>query len=260
MLTIAALIVEPNERAFVQDQLHGTALPRFCDSADALERLVETGAVQAVLSDLRDRSDTDMLPVLGAMRSRWPSLPLLVCFRPTPAALREVPALVHSIPGMTVVLRGFEHIGLAVKHVCQGPRPSSAAETLLRRLVPVAAEPLQPFITICALKSAPRLRVASAAAWSRIPRRTLERRLTDAKLPGAADIIGLCSALHAAWWLDIQDWPTKRVLEEMRISHSSALTRTFQRHFGCSILELRDHGGFTVMLMRAEQLLRHTPV
>lgn len=258
MPAIVVLIVEPEEQAFVREQLSGIVTPRFCDSVEALEAIVLSGTVRAVLADVRDKSGAETLPVLQRLRNRLPALPLVMCFRPTPLALREVPDLMRTVPGMGIILRGFEHIGLAVKKLLHGPRPPSAAETLLRRLVPLTPAALQPFFTVCAVKGSPRLRVNAAAELSRIPRRTLERRLTDAQLPGAAGCVGSFAALHAAWWLDVYGWPTKQVIEEMQFSHLSSLTRTLKRHFGCSVSQLQDYGGFNVLLLRYEQALRRS--
>ena len=255
MPVIAALIIEPEEQEFVRGQLAGVATPRFCDRVEALEALVSAGLVQAVLADLRDKAGMAVLPVLQRLRIRMPAVPVVLCFRPTPLTLREMPDLLRAVPGMGFVLRGFEHIGLAMNRLLRGPRPPSAAETLLRRLVPITPAALQPFFTVCAVKGSPRLRVPAAAAWSRIPRRTLERRLSEARLPGAAGVVGSCAALHAAWWLDVYGWPTKQVIEEMEFSHFSSLTRTLKRHFGCSVSQLHDYGGFNALLRRYEQTL-----
>jgi hypothetical protein len=121
MPAIVALIVEPEEQEFVREQLRGVATPRFCDSVEALEAIVLSGTVRAVLADVRDKSGAEALPVLQRLRTRLPTLPLVMCFRPTPPALREVPDLVRMVPGMGIVLRGFEHIGLAVKKLLHGP-------------------------------------------------------------------------------------------------------------------------------------------
>src|SRR4029077_7048581 len=115
MPAIVALIVEPEEQEFVTHQLLGVATPRFCDSVDSLEAMVSAGMVRAVLTDLRGKSGAEGLPVLKRLRPRVPTLPLVICFRPTPLALREVPDLVGAVPGIGIVLRRFEHIGLAVK-------------------------------------------------------------------------------------------------------------------------------------------------
>jgi hypothetical protein len=257
MPAIVALIVEPEEQEFVRGQLAGVATPRFCDRVEALEAIVAAGMAQAVLADLRDKAGVQVAPVLRRLRSRMPALPIVLCFRPTPLTLREVPDLLGTMPGTGLVLRGFEHVGLAMKKLLHSPRPPSAAETLLRRLVPLTPASLQPFFTVCAVKGSPRLRVPAVAAWSRIPRRTLERRLSEAQLPGAAGVVGAFAALHAAWWLDVYGWPTKQVIEEMQFSHLSSLTRTLKRHFGCSVSQLDDYGGFNVLLLRYEETLRH---
>src|SRR5260221_8812910 len=75
MPSVAVMIVDPAEQAFVKGQLMGIATARFCDSVDSLEHLVAGGGVRAVLCDPKDRLGTDMVPVLRALRDRLPTLP-----------------------------------------------------------------------------------------------------------------------------------------------------------------------------------------
>jgi AraC-like DNA-binding protein len=97
--------------------------------------------------------------------------------------------------------------------------------------------------------------VSTAAQWSGASRRTLERSLQRARLPSAGSILSCCTALHAAWWLDVQGWSAKQVLTEMRFSHASGLIRVLNRQFGVSVKSLRDQGGFQELLARFEATL-----
>jgi hypothetical protein len=74
-------------------------------------------------------------------------------------------------------------------------------------------------------------------------------------MPNAASILGACTALHVAWWLDVQGWSTKHVATAMRFSYQSGVTRVLQRHFGCSVRTLREAGGFQGLLARFELTL-----
>jgi AraC-like DNA-binding protein len=88
-----------------------------------------------------------------------------------------------------------------------------------------------------------------------VPRRTLERSLLQARLPSARQLLGWCTALHAAWWLDVQGWPAKQVVAEMGFSHKSAIVRALRRSFGCTMRSLRETGGFQELLHRFELTL-----
>jgi AraC-like DNA-binding protein len=139
------------------------------------------------------------------------------------------------------------------------PRVPNAGETLVRHLVPVVPVPFRPFFVVSALKASPAFSLGAAAACSGMSRRTLERSLRRARLPAMAATIGSCTALHAAWWLDVQGWSVKQVVAEMGFSHTSAVTRVLQRYFRCSVKSLRDEGGFQELLYRFETTLLGSP-
>jgi hypothetical protein len=255
MPTVAAMIPEPAVQQVASEQIGNLATVRFCTSINALFGLVSRSGVDAVIADLRDRSGASTLPILGALRRQAPYLPLILYFVPTPAALREVPDMIAVGRGLTLVLRNYEHLGLALRPLLYGPRVPGAGETVVRHVVPVVPVPFRPFFAVAALKASPRLRVGTAARWSGFSRRTLERALRGARLPSAAAVLGACTALHVAWWLDVQGWSTKHVADQMRFSYQSGVTRVLQRHFGCSVKSLRDEGGFSGLLSRFETTL-----
>jgi AraC-like DNA-binding protein len=255
MPTVAAMIVGPGAQRLASEQIGRLATVRFCQTGEALLGVIAAGGLDAVIVELWDAAGASILPLLGTIRRQLPNLPLILYFDPTPAGLREVPDIIAVGRGLNLVLRNFEHLGLALRPLLHPPRVRSASDTLAQHVVPVVPVPFRPFFAVSALKASPRLRVGTAASWSGFSRRTLERSLRHAHLPSAGAVLGSCTALHAAWWLDVQGWSAKQVVAEMHFSHASAVTRVLQRYFGCSVRSLRDEGGFQGLLYRFETTL-----
>jgi len=260
MPTVAAMIADPADRRLTAEQVGQLAVVRFCETVEGLVEMVAGGGVDAVVADLHDASGTSILPTFRILHRQAPHLPLILFCLPTPEALRDLPLSGAVVRGLSLVFRNYEHLGLALAQVLGPPRLPSAAETLGRHVVPLVPGPFQPFVLVCACKASPNLRVSTAARWSGTSRRTLERSLRLARLPSAGAILGSCTALHVAWWLDVQGWSTKQVVAEMGFSHASALIRVLQRHFGCSVKSLRDEGGFAELLYRFETALLGGPM
>ncbi|MFL5496049.1 MAG: hypothetical protein ACJ8DC_16820 [Gemmatimonadales bacterium] len=255
MPTVAVMLPGRAAQKLAAEQIGALATVRFCESTGALLDLVAGGGVDAVVADLRDPAGDSILPTFRALRLRSPQLPLILHCVPTPEALRELPDTSAFRHGLTLVFRNCEHLGAALRPLLRPPRVPTAAETLARHIVPLVPGPFRPFVLVCALKASPRLRVGTAARWSGASRRTLERSLRRARLPSAGSVLGSCTALHAAWWLDVQGWSAKQVVTEMRFTYSGGLTRVLQHYFGCSVKSLRAVGGFQELLFRFETTL-----
>lgn len=260
MPMIAVMLAGPAAQGLAAQQIGTLATVRFCETAEALLELVARGGVDAVVADLRDISGVSILPTFATLRRQVAHVPLVLHCIPTPAALRELPDITAVGRGLSLVFRNYEHLGLALSPLLRPPRVLSAAETLAQHVVPLVPGPFRPFALVCAFKASPGLRVGTAATWSAVSRRTLERALRHARLPGAARMLGSCTALHAAWWLDVQGWSAKQVVTEMRFSHASALGRVLRRYFGCSVRSLREEGGFQGLLYRFEATLLGGPI
>jgi AraC-like DNA-binding protein len=259
MPTVAAMVIGAAAQRTAREQIGARATTYFCDTVDALATLVARGGIDVVLTDLRDVSGASILPALGGIRRLAPTLPLVLYAEPTPAALREIPDAIAATRGLHVILRNYEHLGLTLRPLLTPPRVPSGAETLARHVVPVVPASFRPFFLVCALKASPHFSVGTAAALSGTSQRTLERLLQHARLPRAAAVLGSCTALHAAWWLDVQGWSAKQVVAEMHFSHKSAVTRILQRYFGCSVKSVRRAGGFQELLYRFETTLIGDP-
>ena len=255
MPVVAVMVAGAGPQELAREQIGTAAAVRFCATAESLVELASGGAVDAVISDMRDSAGASVMPAFAVIRRRAPRLPLILYCLPTPEALRDLPSFIAVTRGLNVVFRNCEHLGLALRPMLRAPRVPGAGETLARHVVPLVPGPFRPFLLVSALKASPRLKVGIAAAWSGVPRRTLERSLLRARLPSARALLGSCTALHAAWWLDVQGWPAKQVVTEMGFPHKSAIVRVLRRYFGCTMRSLRDAGGFQELLRQFELTL-----
>jgi hypothetical protein len=255
MPTVAVLVAEPGMQEWAREQIGAVAAVRFCHTGELLVALALEGGVDAVISDVRDRAGGSVLPAFAEIHRRVPSLPLILYCLPTPEVLRDLPSFIAVTRGLHLVFRNCEHLGLALSPILRARRVPGAGETLARHVVPLVPGPFRPFLLVSALKASPKLKVGTAARWSGVQRRTLERSLLRARLPSASALLGSCTALHAAWWLDVQGWPAKLVVSEMGFAHKTAIVRVLRRYFGCTMGSLRDAGGFQGLLQRFELTL-----
>lgn len=256
-----AVMVGSAVQDLAREQIGAVAAIRFCQTREALASVAAEGAIDAVIADVRDIAGASVLPAFADIHRHTPRLPLILFCLPTPEALRDMPSFIAVTPGLNLVLRNCEHLGLALRPILRAARVPGAGETLARHLVPLVPRPFRPFLLVSALKASPGLTVGTAAGWSGVPRRTLERSLLRARLPSASVLLGSCTALHVAWWLDVQGWPAKQVVTEMGFPHKSSIVRLLRRYFGCTMGSLRDIGGFQELLRRFELTLLepHTP-
>jgi hypothetical protein len=250
-----AVMVGPTVQEVAREQIGGVAAIRFCLTRESLVAVAAQEAIDAAIADVRDAAGASVMPAFAAIHRRTPRLPLILFCLPTPEALRDLPSFIAVTPGLNLVLRNCEHLGLALRPILRSARVPGAGETLARHLVPLVPRSFRPFLLVSALKASPGLTVGTAAAWSGVPRRTLERSLHRARLPSASVLLGSCAALHAAWWLDVQGWPAKQVVTEMGFPHASSIVRLLRRYFGCTMGSLRDVGGFQELLRRFELTL-----
>lgn len=255
MPTVAALVTDPIARRLAAEQIGNLAAVRFCGSLKALSQLIARGGVDVVVADLHGLPGSRILPTFGSVRRLSPNLPMIIFSPPTPEVLREVPDIISLGRRLDLVFQGKDHLGLALKPFLEPLHVSRPGEILARHLVPVVPSPFRPFLAVITLKASPGLRVATAAKWCGLSRRTLDRSLLHARMPKAANILGACTALHVAWWLDVQGWSSKHIATEMRFSYQSGVTRVLQRHFGCSVRSLPEAGGFQGLLARFEATL-----
>ena len=259
MPLVAVMVAGPGLQELAREQIGTIATVRFCDTAESLIELVKAGGVDAVVGDVRDITGASVLPTLGAIRRQAPYLPLILYCLPTPAVLREIPDIIAVTRGLNVVLRNWEHLGLALRPMLRPPRVPSAGETLVRHLVPVVPGPFRSFLLVSALKASPgqRLTPQPFGVASRAGRLS------------ARCIVLVCRAPASFWGHARHSMPhggsTCRDGRPNRSSPRcgspivSSIVRVLRRYFDCSIRSLREEGGFQELLHRFETSLLGGP-
>src|SRR6185437_6099359 len=135
MPTVAVMVPGRPAQRQAAEQIGTLATTRTCETVDELMRLVEGGGLDVVVADLRDAMGAKVLPAFAAIRQHAPSLPLVLYFAPTPAALREVPDIIAVARGVQVALRSPAHLRLVLRPLLSPPRVPGPGETLVRHLV-----------------------------------------------------------------------------------------------------------------------------
>ena len=177
MPTVVVMLTGLGLQELARKQIDPATTVRFCATGESLVELATAGAVDAVISDVRDSGGASVMPAFAVIRRRAPHLPLILHCLPTPEALRDIPSIIAVTTGLTVVFRHCEDLGLALHSVLRASRVPGAGETLARHVVPLVPGPFRSFLLVSALKASPGLKVKTAAGWSGLQRRTLERAL-----------------------------------------------------------------------------------
>jgi hypothetical protein len=181
--------------------------------------------------------------------------PVLVWWRPSVKAARDLLQLSSLVPDLRVVVPGYEDAGLAVRGLVEGVPPGAEA-VILRRICPVLVAPSSRVVVGAVVAGRRRIWVDELARCCGLPLRTVQRWLRGAALPPPGKLLGWSVSLHALWWLDVGGWPEKKACQQMGFRSCSALSRYVKRHVGAAPAVLRREVGFDGLLDAFEGLLR----
>ncbi|MGH7497570.1 MAG: hypothetical protein ACREL3_01830 [Gemmatimonadales bacterium] len=254
-VTVAILATGADAQMAAAAELEGVGRLRYCETADALTRLVADGDVSAIVTEPRDAAGVPASSFVALLHDRIPEIPIIVWFWPTPAGFREVPSTL-AVGAADCAVRGHDWLP-AVLHAAWEPawRPGAITPLLhiLRLLIP---PDLEEFGIICAVKASPRLTPARVAEWMRIKERTLRDRLQQASLAPPSVFLDYATAIHAAFLLDEAGLEPEVVVDRMRFGRTRSLSALLRQFSGRHARGVREHGGFNAMLARAEASLR----
>jgi transcriptional regulator with XRE-family HTH domain len=250
MFSIATLFLTPADRELLTAALAGVAIVEPCAQVSELAHLVAAGRVDAVVAALRDDACANPVPAILALQKQDSTRPVILSVALTPTGARRVVKAVEAGLRATLVLRGYDDLGKAVRRaVAQLPHGSPEAE-ILQTTAPVATPAVRPFLTFAAIRAIHPITVREAAGAVGISVRTLERRLADKRLPRPARLLGWCRVLHVAWHLDILARPAKQVAGELRFPSLPALYNLLHDYTGLTPAVLPERGGFPTLLRR----------
>lgn len=170
---VIALILGRAERARVAGALRGLAGVQFCELASEMSELVAAGFVRLVVAELHDRSGTPIGPVLRAIRTQFPTIPVLPYVAPTASDMRALLAIATTVGVSGVMIRGEDDAGVALRSMLRSSLVAMPAGEVLDAIRQVVPPQLWPFFAFCVEEASGPITVGGAADILGIPRRTL---------------------------------------------------------------------------------------
>ncbi|MEO7986237.1 MAG: hypothetical protein ABI766_06860 [Gemmatimonadales bacterium] len=253
--TVAILATGIDAQTAAASELEGFEVLRYCETAAMLDHLTAGGDVAAIVTEPRDITGLPVSAFIAPLHERMPETPIIIWFRPSPAAFRAMPeALAVGASGCSV--RGYDRLSVILSSSLDSACHAGAVPALLhifRLLIPTE---LEEFGLICALKASPRLTPTLVADWMRVKERTLRDRLQQASLAPPSVFIDYATAIHAAFLLDEVGCEPEEVVKRMWFGRTRSLSALVRQFSGLPARGLRQHGGFNAMLARAESCLR----
>lgn len=245
---VVALVLSGEERRQLAASLASTSRLRDCARAGDLLRLASQSGVSAVVAELRDSSGASTFPDLLALQRERPSLPIVVVLSLTQADARVTLGVVRAGLRAVWVIRHFERLDVAVAAALAADPALGPETAILQAVGPVVHPTALPFFVFGAAAAARPITVADAARVLGISSRALEMRLKRVGLSPPREVLACCRALHAAWRLDVLGQSSKQVTAGLGFPSPSALCKLVVRFAGVTPRQVRERGGFLLLL------------
>ena len=239
---IALLIADPETRARLRTALSPFGTPFFATSATHLLHVVATHRVGSVVLEPQAANGATT-SVTRALRDGFPSLPILLYCELKAEHVKQVPALVQA-GADTLIIRGIDDCGLALRHALARSSTDRVAGDALRRLEDLVPAAERSVLAFCLAHSYRRLRVKEVAKSLRVHRRTLSNRALATSLPPPSALISWCRLMHAARLLDDSARSVEQVSLALDFGSGTSLRNMLRRYTGLRPTELRRGGAF----------------
>lgn len=254
MLKIGVLI-GAGDHDDLSRQLIPLGAVRWLECADALIAQAAAGAVDVVVTGMRDEAGRSVAPTVVELAAKRRSLPIVLHTKLDLVALDELLAVFAPGLCMECVIRPFAPLGPMLHRVVAPCYRPSVAPVLLQHFVARAPAPLALFLAAGALSAADRRPVQEVASWTRQSSRTVERHLRRHGWAFARVVLQAFSALDAIWLMTEYGWSARLVHEVRRFTHPSAVTRLLASYAGTSPSTLAADGGFPAALEHVTRTL-----
>jgi AraC-like DNA-binding protein len=249
---IAALILDGRHRHRLQRSLAGCAPLLFCRRREHLYDLTQQ-LLSAVIVEAHDESGAPLAPVVRDLKRGMPSLAVLAYVEFTPDHAHDILTLARA--GIDdVILRGREDPRSVLNAISRSIRYSAAAHAL-SELSPIIGQPLVPFLAYCLSRVDEPLSVRAAAAALGVHRKTLAQRARASSAPTPSVLIVWCRLLIAGRLLEDPHRTVDQVASVLQFGSSSALRNVFRRYARLRPNEVRQQGGFRVVLEACKDAL-----
>jgi len=244
--------VSPTERRRLEPRLDLT-VGRFADSDDAFISSLQSD-VRSVVWEIESGVTRTYPRLRSAVLDIATKIPLVIRSDLHESAVQEFDGIAARAVDCRFSVPGIDDLASQIDAMASGQRDDSACRVILARWTSDAPSLTKHIGVAAVIAGRRRMGVRSFADACRRPLRTLEWRLRCAGTLPPAELLALCTCLHAAWRLDVLGWTPKRTAIESRFSNSAALGNFLERHTGMRPREIVHRKTFDDLLERFESL------
>ncbi|HJR64379.1 MAG TPA: helix-turn-helix domain-containing protein [Gemmatimonadaceae bacterium] len=251
---IAALVLDREGRARIQDALRGRATVQFVDEGRELLAILRRATIAAIIVEARDRAGVAISPLVRAIRDGFPSIALIGYGRLSSSGSGEVLALARA--GVDeLIIYGCDDVGIALRSAVEQARERRTAAQVLTVLDDVVPPTLQPFVAFCLEHARQATSVSAAARALGVHRKTLVNRARQAGVAEPSRLLGWCRLLAAAPGLADPFRSVEQVALESGFTSATAFRNMLKRYSGLTPTVLREaHGTLRLMKLAREAI------
>jgi AraC-like DNA-binding protein len=251
---IAALVLDREGRARIQDSLRGRATVQFVDEGRELLAIVRRTTLVAIIIEARDRAGVAIAPLARAIREGFPSVALIGYGRLSSAGSGEVLALARA--GVDeLIIYGCDDVGIALRSAVEQARERRAAAQVLTALDDVVPPTLHSFVAYCLEHARQATSVSAAARALGVHRKTLVNRARQAGVAEPSRLLGWCRLLAAAPLLADPFRPVEQVALESGFTSATAFRNMLKRYSGLTPTVLRTAHGTSRLVKLAREAI-----
>ena len=264
MPILVALNLAPAALLRLTNALRGRARVLEVKTCKELLRIVQDGGARSAVVELKDAEGTPTAPTVRRLRESWPLLPVLgYCAGTNPDGAALLAAAQAGLTGLLVAggESADERIA-ALGEVLEALQQAEDEVTARRAWAAVAAEvpePARVVVEYCLRHGRRALTVDDLARALGMHRKTLWGRLGRAGLPSPERVINWARLLHAAQRLETTATSLTRVATEYEYGTPGALRNMLSRYAGLTPAQVRQPGGFELVLAKFHAELRGRP-
>lgn len=243
--TIAALLRREAVGRF-RAALPSFSVDRVCFAHDLFDTVRLLGP-SLIAIEPWDAAGAPLAPAIRLLKSKYPSVPIVVCCEVTAAALRETFALSQA-GADAVIVRGVDDAPDALRTVIDQARTGRACAVILRAIQPHVSADAVAFIRFCVVHARDHVSVERAAKALGIEHKTLQNRIARERLPSPREILAWCRLLVAAHLLEDSGRSVEQVGFAIGCGSGAGLRNLFLRHTGERPARIRRLGGMEYVL------------
>jgi len=221
---------------------------------DELLVTLDEGRVDLVVVDAIDAAGRSMAPGIRAIRSGFPTIPILAyCSLSSGASATVLDAAQAGATGL--VFRGVDDAGYAMRAAIRSARQHSAAQRVHDALSPRLPPAAQPFLRYAISRAGDDPTVDDAARNLGVDRKTLFNWLRRSGSIGPRELINWTRIAIGVGMLEDPRRTAEQVAMDLGFASGTAFRNMLRRYTGVNCSEIRVGGGLDrVLAMLAARL------